>query len=345
MASRYGYVWLLAVTAVFVLYTIDLRANPEEAIHFIQYGLLGILVYRALTHRVRDVSIYFAAAMIGGIVGMIDEAIQWLVPRRFWGLHDIWLNFFAASLGIAKGLSPPIILGRPNRVNLRFLLRVAMVAVVLLGVGLMNTPARIHWYTERLPWLEFLERNESVMMEYGYLIEDEDTGIFRSRFSPAELRRTDRQRASEAAEILDRFRDRTTYEEFLRVYNPISDAFVHEARVHLYSRDVHASASAKNPDDPREFAEHLTVAFRENRIMEEYFTNTLRQSDYLWSEEQAALAQKHVLPDYRRKSWVSRHLITRFREGHVALFFGSLLTGLIILDWYLGRNKLAPSSS
>ena len=105
---------------IFIGYTIRLSANPEEAVHFLEYGVLGLLIYRALTHRVKDVSIYFMALMIGAMVGMMDEAIQWVTPKRFWGLNDIWLNFFAVGLtqvAFAKGLRPSIISGRPGALN------------------------------------------------------------------------------------------------------------------------------------------------------------------------------------------------------------------------------------
>ena len=74
--SRGSYWWLLAVAAIFVGYTMKLgERNPEEAIHFIQYGVLGVLVYRALTHRLQDSSIYVAAAVICAMIGTIDELI------------------------------------------------------------------------------------------------------------------------------------------------------------------------------------------------------------------------------------------------------------------------------
>lgn len=54
----------------------------------------------------RDASIYLAAALVRGIIGIMDEAIQWATPRRYWILTDIWRDFFATALalvGIARG--------------------------------------------------------------------------------------------------------------------------------------------------------------------------------------------------------------------------------------------------
>jgi len=75
-ASRAKYLWLLAVAVIFFGYTIELgKGSPEEAIHFVQYGLLGFLVYRTLSHRLWDFSIFLAAAIICGIIGTIGEVI------------------------------------------------------------------------------------------------------------------------------------------------------------------------------------------------------------------------------------------------------------------------------
>jgi hypothetical protein len=334
------------VAAIFVVYTIKLgKRNPEEAIHFIQYGVLGVFVYRALTHRLQDVSVYFAATIICAMIGTIDELIQWMTPNRHWGLRDIWINFFAAALvqiAIARGVRPKFVGNRPARPNLRFLLRLTIAAIMLFWVSLLNTPGRIAWYAERIPWLAFLKHNDSVMLEYGYLYNHRDTGVFRSRFSLKELESTDRKRGKEAAEILDRYRDRNAYSEFLKIYTPMSDPFVHEARVHLYGRDFHFAEATEHKDDPKKYAKHLTIAFRENRIMEKYFSKTLRCSMYVWTADESALTRDHLLPDLPRESWVSRDLVTRVSETQVGLFFVLLLASLGLLHWYLGKGPTQP---
>jgi hypothetical protein len=342
LTSRGRYFWLLAVAAIFVGYTIELgKKSPEEAIHFVQYGALGILVYRALTHQIQDISIYFAAAIICGIFGIVDEFIQWLTPRRYWGFRDIWINFFAASLvqiAIVKGLKPKYISNRPSRTNLRFLCRLVIAVAVLIGASLMNTPARIAWYAERIPGLGFLRQNESVMAEYGYLYDDPDIGIFRSRLSPDELKKTDLKRATDAVAILNIYRDRSAYQEFLSIYTPVSDPFLHEARVHLFSRDYSFSLAKIYKDKPKQHAKLLTTVFRENQILEKYFPNTLRQSAYVWSLDKLSLAKKHLLRNGVFESWVSRHLITGFSEAQIASFFTLLVLGLTLLYWYLGKH-------
>jgi hypothetical protein len=215
------------------------------------------------------------------------------------------------------------------------------VAIGLLAVCLLNTPARITWYAERIPWLAFLKGNESVMLEYGYRYEDSDIGIFRSRLSYSQLEQSDRERGEEAAAILDRYRDPLTYPRFLETYTPVSDPFVHEARVHLYRRDYYFSKATENKDDPEKFARLLTIAYRENQILEKYFSNTLHRSTYRWPKDNVALAGGHLLKREVYDSRVSWNLVTRVSEGQVACFFAIVIIGLVVLHGYIGRNENA----
>lgn len=339
------YIWLIAVAAIFTGYTIQLgKKSPEEAIHFIQYGVLGILVYRALAVHHHDITIYFSAAVICGIIGTIDEVIQWLVPRRLWDLRDVWINFFSAALvqvAIAKGFKPTYIASRPNLSNLRFLCRLLAVAATVIGLCQINTPARIAWYAEHIPGLGYLKNNESVMSEYGYRYNDPDIGIFRSRLSPVELRNADLERTTEAAAILNIYRDRSSYKDFLSIYSPVNDPFLHEARVHLFSRDANFSRAMEIGEKSEIYAIILTTAYRENQIMEKYFPNTLRASDYVWPSDKLALAEKNLLKNKVFNSWVSRHLITSFTEAQIGSFFALLVLGLVLLNRYLKKYENA----
>jgi uncharacterized membrane protein YhaH (DUF805 family) len=331
-SGRTRYVWLLAISAIFVWYTfVQLRKTPEEGMHFVQYGVLGVLVYRAFTHRVRNVGIYFAAALVGAILGTVDEAIQWATPRRYWGLHDIWMNFFACALvqvAIAKGLKPAIISGPPSAATVRLLCSLSATALLVLGASLLNTPPRIAWYAERVPLLGYLKTNESVMFEYGYLYQDPEIGRFRSRFTVEALLDTDRRRGAEVAAILDRYRDRSTYESFLRRFNPVSDPLAHEARVHLFRRDIFLNAAKRFRHREKDYHYHLWVAYRENQILQKYFPRTLAHSSYVLSPDQLAHMRDRLLTDRHYESPVSRSLQTVLSEGQV---LGALILALVAL--------------
>lgn len=336
--------WLLAVAIIFSGYTLKLRqGSPVEATHFVQYGILGILLFRALSHRIHDSAIYLAAAIMGAIIGMVDEFIQWLTPGRYWGLKDIWLNLFAVILvqiAISWGIRPRFLSRKTGRANLCMVCRLAFAAVALFGLCLLNTPARIAWYSERVPALAFLQENESVMLEYGVLYEDSEIGVFRSRLSPAELEASDRDRAEEAAAILDRFQSSELYETFLRIYSPVSDSFLHEARVHLFSRDRNYETASEFREKPEEYKRYLTSAFRENQILEKYFSRTLYRSASVWGLEERSLSSRYLDRDKVYNSPVSSGLVTRFSELQVALIIGGLLFGLAGLHYYLCRSPL-----
>lgn len=339
-ASRAATVWLLGVAAVFVGYTVALWKNPEEALHFVQYGVLGALLHRVLRCRLRDSGIYLAAGALGAAVGVVDEAIQWLTPRRFWGLRDVWLNFMAGALvqlAIAKGIRPAGIHGPPGPRSVRWLAGSASLTLLLLGVSLLNTPDRMRSYG-RLPGLAFVVERGSVMLEYGHLYEDPEIGRFRSRFAPDALRATDASRAAEAASVIDRHRSDEAYAAFLERYTPVSDPFLHEARVHLFRRDRYRALAEERPPGSRAHRERLSVAYRENRILEKYFPETLRRSSYAYAPQERARLEAAQLAEADYESAVSRELVTAVGERGVAAALGLAFLALFALAARYGRS-------
>jgi VanZ family protein len=337
LKTRSSLLWLSVIAIIFIGYTIHLRKVPVEAVHFLEYGILGFLLFRALAHQTHDYSIYFTAAIIGFLIGTIDESIQWLVPGRYWQLSDIWINVLAVSLvqvGIAKGFRPAFISGPLNCRSLNLMCRFALIAAILMGLSLFNTPVRVVWYAERIPLLAFLKHNDNFMLEYGYLYKDPEIGTFRSRFSPEELKQADGIRAREAAKIIDRYRDRGGYWAFLSLYTPATDPFLHEVRVHLWRRDYYYQNALKNENDQDINVKDITIAFRENQILEKYFSETLSHSSYKWTEEMSVWAQKKHIPDLKYDSPVSGNLITRFTEFHVGCFIFAFITSLTLLQFY-----------
>lgn len=133
--------WLGLVAGAYLAYTMVLAAgHPVEAVHLLQYGILGLLVFRALAHRVRDYSIYASTAVICGMVGIADEVIQWITPDRYWDIRDIWMNFFAAlmaQVALAFGLRPKFVNGPPGSANLRLFWGLLVAGLVLLAANLV----------------------------------------------------------------------------------------------------------------------------------------------------------------------------------------------------------------
>ena len=143
-----AYWWLLGILTAFIGYTYYLRNIPAEAIHVWEYGILGLLVYRALVHRVRDYSVYVIAMLVVGLAGVVDEYIQWVIPSRVFDLRDVRTNVIAgglAQIGLAASLRPTLVSGLPSRKNLGRLCYFVVAGLIMLGLGYMNTPERIAW--------------------------------------------------------------------------------------------------------------------------------------------------------------------------------------------------------
>lgn len=143
-------VWLVGLAGLLLYLTFGLaEGSAEEAIHYVQYGTLSVLLFRAFSHRIRDYSIYGAATLAGTFVGMVDETVQWLTPGRYFDLRDIWLNFTAVALvqiGLAAGVRPGVISDAPGWASLRRLCFLGALTIGYLGLCHLNTPERIAWY-------------------------------------------------------------------------------------------------------------------------------------------------------------------------------------------------------
>jgi len=335
------HVSLIGIAGLFVFLTFRLGArHPAEALHYLEYGLLSVLIYRAFTHRIHDYSIFIAVAIVGTIVGIVDETIQWLTPRRFFTLEDIGLNLTALVLvqaALATGMRPTLITGWPDAASLRRVCHLGALVTALLALCFLNTPDRVGWYTEKIPFLGFIQDNRSAMIEHGYLHEDAEIGLFRSRLTIEELLQSASERAVEEAQILDQYRERKQYGEFLRIYNSVEAPFLHEARVHLFRRDIYLERG-DNAADEKTRREKYTVAYWENRILEKYFGPLLQASSFVWSAEIMSKVKDNADTSSSYESSVSRLLITEFSSRQLLWLSLGVLIGLILLGRHFGKR-------
>ena len=336
------YLWLAGVGGAYTYGTFHLNKNPEEAMHFIEYGVLGVLLFRALSHRIRDPTIYFSAAMIGCMVGMADETIQWITPRRFFDYRDIWLNAFSGLLvqiAIDRGLRPRHIKSPIRPFSIQILCRLAAALLVFFGFCFSNTPARIEWLVSKIPSLNYLLEGDTAMSEYGHRIEDPEIGLFYSRFSGRELIEIDRRLGRSSAKILNHFRRNEDYPKFLKIYTPIKDPFTHEARVHLFRRDHYLGVAPKHSADAKMYMYHLTVAYRENQIMQKYFGETLKHSQYGLNPRVLEMMEKMVDRHIVYESEVSANLLTRFGEKRAWIVILFSLVALTLIHRNFGKMR------
>lgn len=76
---------------------------PEERFHFLEYGLLGIMVLKTARHE--TLSELMVMALFVVLVGIGDELIQWALPNRVGDLRDVGMNTMAGVLGVWIGKS------------------------------------------------------------------------------------------------------------------------------------------------------------------------------------------------------------------------------------------------
>lgn len=162
---RLGALGVLAGLFVYLTVRFD---SPEEALHFVEYGVLAVLVLRAVTARTRDQSAYLAAAAVCLLVGSADEVVQWLVPSRFFAFRDIGLNALASIgtlLGVRFGIDPAYLHGW-STAGLQRAVTLWLGACVCALALFANTPPVVHAYTSVLTPLRYL-RSDGPMVEYG----------------------------------------------------------------------------------------------------------------------------------------------------------------------------------
>jgi len=91
---------LLGIGAVYVAEMARTDLTPAEKTHFLSYGVLAWLVWRALVPRRGGAGGMVAALTLTALIGLGDEGIQYLLPRRFFEWKDVWLNALSAGLAI-----------------------------------------------------------------------------------------------------------------------------------------------------------------------------------------------------------------------------------------------------
>jgi hypothetical protein len=303
--SPSNYLWLSAVAALYIYFTLQLWRAPEEAVHFLEYGLLGFFLFRALSLSICDKSIYPTAFLIGSLVGIFDEVFQWMMPGRYWDFRDAGLNALATGLfqvALWKGIKPRVISEKIGPKSIRRVSILLAANMLFLGLCASNTPRRVAAYTGRFPFLSFLVKEEP-MYEFTQRHTDQEIGTFYSRLSIADLEKEDAERSDHWGKILKDWKDKD-YSLFLREHHPLLHPFLYEMRIHIFRRDRKTEDALKAKDEESR-REALFIAFKENLILEKYFGRTLEESTYRWSDEKKAEMARSIDPTKPYRSPVS----------------------------------------
>ena len=78
---------------------------PTERSHLIEYGVVALFIHEALTERASQGRRVPAPALLAvlatGLIGVIDECIQLLLPSRVFDPLDMLFNVLAAVMALA----------------------------------------------------------------------------------------------------------------------------------------------------------------------------------------------------------------------------------------------------
>jgi hypothetical protein len=169
---------LIAIVIGVVYSARSSTGNPEsdvvEHVHFIEYGVITWLFYRAWM-GLGDGAVIVLPLLAGLAVGTCEEWFQWFIPARVGELRDIFLNSAAIVTGLL--FSAAIVPPRLQRLGLgaRSLAHVCGTAagVAALLAGFLGS------------------------VHLGHEIVDPEAGTFRSIYSAAGLTRLDAERLAE----------------------------------------------------------------------------------------------------------------------------------------------------
>ncbi len=87
---------VLGIMAACLLVFTRSVASAEEHTHLIEYGVVDVFIYEALTERTRQgrcvpvPGLLTVLAMV--LVGLLDESIHYILPIRFFNYRDVLLN-------------------------------------------------------------------------------------------------------------------------------------------------------------------------------------------------------------------------------------------------------------
>jgi hypothetical protein len=125
----------ISIVLIGVLYSIYLTKLPYavERIHFLEYGITGILLYAAIAKRISNWTAAILSAVVVYFVGLGDETIQHAVPGRVSEIRDVVTDLFSGILGICLYLFA-FVRERPRamagRTHLRFTIAACAAATV-----------------------------------------------------------------------------------------------------------------------------------------------------------------------------------------------------------------------
>jgi len=159
LAAVAGAIWFSIVEA-----TGNADVDVVQRFHFVEYGIITFLFYRAW-RALEDPAILLLPALAGLLVGTADEWLQWFIPNRVGEIADILLNGIAIGCGLlfSVGADPPA----------RFTWSMRPGSILRVGRLAAATVVALALFVH--------------IVHLGYNINDREVGVFKSRYSMTAL--------------------------------------------------------------------------------------------------------------------------------------------------------------
>jgi hypothetical protein len=148
------------------------EVNAVERVHFVEYGLIAFLFYRAW-RSAGDPSIVILPLLAAFSVGIFDEGLQWFIPYRVGEAHDVFINLAAIVCGLLFSL--------------------AILPPATFSTRLHAASWRRIGLTSAIVWLIFAAFINYVHL--GHVVEVAEIGRFKSHYTAAELDAMQAERA------------------------------------------------------------------------------------------------------------------------------------------------------
>ena len=102
-------IWVgLGIAIAYGMVVVRMGVPLAERTHLFEYGLVGVLVHRALSERRRCGRWAPApaplAVVITALLGWIDEGIQAVLPNRVYDIRDVAFNALAGFMAVGASL-------------------------------------------------------------------------------------------------------------------------------------------------------------------------------------------------------------------------------------------------
>ena len=91
---------ILGMTCLAYIAGLKIFTIPAEKIHFLEYGLLAFLIFRAVSFDWAEGRAYGPALIMTAVIGWGDEGLQSITPGRYYQTMDVVLNALSGGLGL-----------------------------------------------------------------------------------------------------------------------------------------------------------------------------------------------------------------------------------------------------